>query len=529
MLNSLGSFGHQFYPTPKNLAGKMMKGIRFQRGQSILEPSAGKGDLIDAMIDRPKEDINGYRHDNSAGLNDIDAVEVDPNLRHILKGKGIRVVHDDFLTFDTFKRYDLIFMNPPFDRGAEHLEKALSLLKPGGRCVCLLNAETVFHPHTHRQTALVRQLENWKANMTRIDGAFRNAERKTGVDIALIRVSRPEEKSEWESILPEDMKNAYFPNEYESAFESSVAVSDPIKALIAAYKVAVTKGVLSKLAFEDFEKAMPGELHRGKGHHYDGVRFDIKLAEMVEEIREMFWRAVFENPTFTRQLTTNLQEELCSNLSYYRNYDLTEYNILTLNAELSKRIVVATEKTIIKLFDELSYQYSWNKDTNRNVHYFDGWATNKAWCINRKVILPRPGWEWDTIRKLEDIEKCLDFLDGKTPSDTTTRQLLEDAKNQQRWWTKITLRHLRVTFYKKGTMHLEFLDEELLQKLNIFGCQHKNWLPPGYGKTKYEDLKPDERAVIDQFDGEEKYREICNRPDLLVGCEQKLQLLGFAG
>lgn len=32
-------------------------------------------------------------------------------MRAILKEKNIRVVHDDFLTYDTMKEYDLIVMN----------------------------------------------------------------------------------------------------------------------------------------------------------------------------------------------------------------------------------------------------------------------------------------------------------------------------------------------------------------------------------------------------------------------------------
>ena len=56
---------------------------------------------------------------------DIDCVEIEPELRAILKAKGFRVVHDDFLTLHTYKHYGLILMNPLFSVGVRHLLKAI--------------------------------------------------------------------------------------------------------------------------------------------------------------------------------------------------------------------------------------------------------------------------------------------------------------------------------------------------------------------------------------------------------------------
>lgn len=59
----------------------------------------------------------------------------------------------------------------------------------------------------------------------------------------------------------------------------------------------------------------------------------------------------------------------------------------------------------------------------------------------------------------------------------------------------------------RGTCHLEFTNEELLKKLNIFGGQHKRWLPPGYGKKNYQQLDPEEKIVVDEFEGKESYEK----------------------
>ena len=39
----------EFYPTPKHLLDKMLCDLDFSMIKSILEPSAGKGDIIDDL------------------------------------------------------------------------------------------------------------------------------------------------------------------------------------------------------------------------------------------------------------------------------------------------------------------------------------------------------------------------------------------------------------------------------------------------------------------------------------------------
>ena len=92
-------FNNTFYPTPETIANKMLEGIDFTFIQTVLEPSAGKGDLIAAV--QAKNDSNKYSYNHHSI--DIDAVELDPNLRALLKGNEIRVVHDNFLTMHTSK------------------------------------------------------------------------------------------------------------------------------------------------------------------------------------------------------------------------------------------------------------------------------------------------------------------------------------------------------------------------------------------------------------------------------------------
>ena len=117
--------GNEFYPTPKSLINKMLEGTDLSMVFSVLEPSAGKGDIVEVLKER---------NDNRLKF-DIDCIEMDRDLRSVLQGRGFRVVAGDFLQYNTMKEYDLIIMNPPFSNGSSHLLKALDLQERNGGAV----------------------------------------------------------------------------------------------------------------------------------------------------------------------------------------------------------------------------------------------------------------------------------------------------------------------------------------------------------------------------------------------------------
>ena len=70
----------------------------------------------------------------------------------------------------------------------------------------------------------------------------------------------------------------------------------------------------------------------------------------------------------------------------------------------------------------------------------------------------------------------------------------------------IEFEYFNLTFYKKGTCHIEFTDEKAVELLNIFVAKKRNWLPPTYGKKEYYNLSPEEKEAIDNFQGEKDYK-----------------------
>ena len=166
-----------YYPTPETLAIKMIAKIK-NNPTKILEPSAGKGALITAII-------NNYHY--CANRQEIFAIEKNQEFQAILRDKKIKVLDSDFLQFSGPDKFDLIISNPPFDAGDAHLLKALDIMYRG-QIIFLLNAETLRNPYTNNRKLLVEKLLKFNAEIEYIKNAFLDAERKTGVEIALVNI-----------------------------------------------------------------------------------------------------------------------------------------------------------------------------------------------------------------------------------------------------------------------------------------------------------------------------------------------------
>lgn len=120
----------QLFPTPPDIAAQMAELADIQPGQRILEPSAGTGNLIRAMLAAQPEGL------------DIVAVELNHDLAIKLSADGLAgfVEAGDFLKCNgDLGTFDRIVMNPPFQGGADirHIQHAATMLRPGGRLVAL--------------------------------------------------------------------------------------------------------------------------------------------------------------------------------------------------------------------------------------------------------------------------------------------------------------------------------------------------------------------------------------------------------
>lgn len=83
-------------------------------------------------------------------------------------------------------------------------------------------------------------------------------------------------------------------------------------------------------------------------------------------------------------LTENLRREYCKRINELKDYEFSLHNIYELKIEMCRSINQGVEDTIISLFDEFSHKYSYYDETSNNIHYYNGWKTNKSWFINKR-------------------------------------------------------------------------------------------------------------------------------------------------
>ena len=534
-----------FYPTPEALARRLLEGLKWDYIESVLEPSAGKGDLARVCAGlRKQAGYNGYYPTSEYSWNDairnadIDCIEIDPALRAVLEQQNFRVIHDDFLTFETQKRYHLIAMNPPFDRGAAHLLHALDLMERGGEIRCILNAETLRNLYSDQRRELAKRLNDLNAEVEFVQDGFKDAERSTDVEIALVRVSIP--MVHIDSSFMDEMRKAptYKTSTVASEYADMVRYNE-IDEWVNRHNYEVACGIRlieEWSAMEPFILANPdGDLTNpilSLKVRSGGSDRDVTINEYIRQTRLKYWRAIFQHSTFTDKLTSNLLNDLHASVNKFKDYEFSAYNILTLIIRMNGKVAQGIEDTIIKLFDDWTARSYYEDSPNR--HYYNGWKTNDCWRVGKKVIIPFydafDTWDkrfraWPVISRFRDIEKVFDFLDsGRTDwpgtfgNDFKVAEATGRAKN-------LDTKYFTCTFYKKGTAHLVFKDLDLLEKFNLFASQRKGWLPPNFGKKHYDDMSAEEKEVIDSFQGREKYEEILRRADYYLESGSASQLL----
>lgn len=529
-----------FYPTPVSLLKKIITAEDMKNVKTVLEPEAGKGDICNFIMDMREY---GYRLHDSRHIK-IDCIEINPELRAALKGNenGYHVVHDDFLTYRSFKKYDLIVMNPPFDAGAKHLLKAISLQEQyGGKIICILNAETIRNPYTLERQELKRKLEDYQADIQFMTEEFTSAERSTNVEIAVIKLLIKKEQAT--SVIWQELKKARFVKEQESGSVTDVAVNDYIKSAVQRYEMEIEAGLKLITEYKALCPYLMDHLRKdGEKEKYDKPILELRCGEhgslsenrFVEAVRLKYWTALFKDERFTKAMSNDMLNEYTANIRDLKDYEFSYYNIKELQIQFCSNLINSIEKTIVDLFDKLSHQYAYNSEFGNNIHYYNGWCTNKAYYVNKKVILPyycfnriwnKMEFDYRKVQDLSDMEKAFDYLAGTPGAGSSFANILNHA-NSTGNFKNVECKYFTLTAYKKGTLHITFKDEELLKKLNIFAGKHYNMLPPCYGTKHYKDMTEKEKEVVKAFDGsEEAYEQIFEDQDKYIYSAQSVPLI----
>jgi predicted RNA methylase len=131
-----------FFETPPELAKRLVAAAGIKAGATVLEPSAGTGNLVRAI-----PDWAGWAY-----ACEINPAHFDP-LRTATARWGTAAstvcCPADFLQLrpsDLRAPLDVVVMNPPFAKGADidHVLHALTFLRPGGRLAAIMPASILY-------------------------------------------------------------------------------------------------------------------------------------------------------------------------------------------------------------------------------------------------------------------------------------------------------------------------------------------------------------------------------------------------
>lgn len=468
-------FSDELFPTPDEVIDQMLTpfiiddpdfrryGKYLRCGNEILDPSAGKGHIFDYI----KE------HYCSRDI-DFVACEIEQDLRYVLSEKDYIVIGTDWMEFDEPRQFHCILMNPPFSDGVRHLLKAWHHCAPDGDIVCLLNAESINNPFTNQRKELRQIIDLWGSTEF-IGQAFKRSERRTEVEVVIVRLHKPESATrlEFEGVnFEQDI-----PFDYEGFNEAPLAHRDAIKTLVSHYKRAREILVRRYQVQAELEFCLIGSAENSYALG-EIFRCENDLTKQLNALKARFWQTLFDKTQIAKMTTSGFQRDFSDFERSQKLMAFTESNILEVLEIFFLNRVEIMQNCIVEVFDKLT-EYHDNR-------LGEGWKTNSAFQVNKKLIFPwvmnydprwgfriNYGWREDLFN---DLDKIMMYISGDRNICYITTAIQRQLDRSLREAPKIESSYFKIQFFKKGTVHLWFLDEGLWKEFNRRAAIGKKWI-----------------------------------------------------
>ena len=517
-------FDHQFHPTPQSIIQRMVKPFlgsgsynsdrkrycRLTCEPPYMEPHGGNGAILDYLQDElavPK----GWLH----------TCELDPDLRYILQGKKYKVVGTDFLEYDEPLKFGLVIMNPPFADGVSHIWQGYKILADGGHLVSLLNVESLKNPcFKERQNllallaqqigqhydyvqsdlfALLRDLEA-AGSIEFLGDCFRESDQATPVEVVLIRLSKPKKAPTFSfdssqfKLDEETIAAAYAAN--------PLALKDPIADLVARYTSArrlVVKRWEAQSELDFYLNGVNDPVYDAdrQGTPPEPFKQEMALEGQLAELKSRFWNTIFTKTNLGRRAPSDFRKKFFAFTESQRHLSFTAENVQEVLAMFFLNSGKIMQDCTVFVFDRATAFHE------KNIIHHEGWKTNKAYRVNHRIIMPDGVFYQEyrysgyvsqsfSVRDqiedfLDDMDKVLTWLAGGTVSlHGGTRMAMRAfcdggwKKGEKGHQEPFESDHFIIRIYKKGTVHLDFKDRDLLAKFNQVAAQGKKWLGGGY-------------------------------------------------
>lgn len=467
-------FDKQFYPTPPSVIELMLADTDLV-DKVVLEPSAGKGNIVD--------------YAKGSGARDVLCCEKNTDLATIVQKKARFLKHDFFsVSRDEVSHVDVVLMNPPFLGADRHIQHAWEILPDGGEIIAICNAETIKQPYTRQRESLHQLVKDFGTSQM-LGSVFSEAERTTDVNVALIKLYKPGSTNGFGDYFDEN-------EEFEDATKEGIIPYNAVRECVQRYVGAV----------EHYDKVVECGVKMQQIAGIFGVE-DISFSCTVENeqvakvqfqkaLQKKAWKWIFDKLDMRRYMTQSLKEELNKFVEQQQNVPFTMRNIYKM-----VELVVGThgqrmDKVMEEVFDKLTTHY------HENRFAVEGWKTNSHFIMGKKFIMPRvveSSWSGDGSLQLDsyanadlfdDFQKALCWMTGVTYSfqSHSIRSFYSPSsvgsshkKFRGKWYDS---EFFQIKGFKKGTIHCKFKSEELWARFNQHIARIKGFpLPESMAKS----------------------------------------------
>lgn len=440
-------FNQDFFPTPSHVLDQMQLNIA---NEVILEPHAGKGDIIDYC--------------SQFGAKDIIYCEINKDLAQVCKEKA-RFLKSDFLevTAEEISHVTQIIMNPPFSEFKKHFLHAWEIAGDGCEITTLCNYESEDVQYSNRINTIIKDY-GFKLDLGKV---FADAERQTNVSIGLIKLYKPLSSDNmsfegfYMDIEPEQLNN-----------QSGIVRYDEVQALVNRYISAVK-------SFDEFEiinnkiSELCKPVGMGSGFKYQ-VSYDVSVItkqDFSKELQKKSWRYVFNLMNVEKFLTSGVMRDINRFVETQTKIPFTVKNVY----RMLEIIVGTSEENFNKALVETVDRFT--QHTFENRYGVEGWKTNTGHLLNHKFIVEfvcDAPWKWDwekgdkTMKlggnwdKINDLTKILCHLTGKNYDDVVNFKFLQRFETNT--WYDYEFFEFKV--FKKRTGHFKFKDQHVWELLN---------------------------------------------------------------
>lgn len=216
----------------------------------------------------------------------------------------------------------------------------------------------------------------------------------------------------------------------------------------------------------------------------NGKCINITRQQYKKQLQKYYWRIIFNKLNMEKYATQKLREQINKFVEQQINVPFTMHNIYQVLNMVMQTTGQRMNKAIEEAFDTIC---SFSAD---NSTAGEKWKTNANYMVNKKFIVPymtsyNSRYPTDYIRlsyscyeqQIEDVVKALCYITGADyEKQMNLNSFIDDTRKNWGKWYKWGF--FRIKAFKKGTMHFEFLDENIWMKFNQEVAKLRGWVLP---------------------------------------------------